>query len=381
MNNELSIVIRSMPGREHFLDKCLFTLSAQHYRELQVLVVVQTKERSEEADKLIGVLDSWRDRFADISAIAHCSDEDARAKSLNLGIKAARGRYIAFLDDDDKVYPEHYVRLICELQKSDYSWAYSDVVRAEYNELGQLTRRSMPFRRDRYSYISHLQENFIPIHSFVIDRERASDMPMVDDRFERLEDYDFLLRLARIHEPLYVPYVGAEYCIRNDGTNSVQDGTAQLRAALEKKRIWTLSRNLLEERQFGLVGWWVREIKDLPTSSGNRPPMTHHVSAVPVRYRPDAFHEDFYFRNALRSVHQSRSWRLTSGARNIIRKTRGMPKVVPHIPNTEWEAQEQVFAILNSSSWELTALLRLVPRLWRNRKKANRVDEQSASRS
>ncbi|QCP54408.1 glycosyltransferase family 2 protein [Trinickia violacea] len=363
MNEALSIVIRSMPGREHFLEKCLFTLSAQSYRDMQALVVVQTKERLEEADKLAEVLDSWKYSFVDARTIVHCSEKDARSKSLNLGIEAASGRYIAFLDDDDKVYPEHYAKLIAELRKSDYAWAYSDTVRAQYNEEGQLTHRTMPFRRKRYSYLSHLQENFIPIHSFVVDRERAPDMPMIDERFDRLEDYDFLLRLARIHEPLYLPYIGAEYCIRTDGTNSVQDGTAQLRAALEKKRIWAQSQNLLEERQFGLVGWWVREIKDLPSQI-----VTQHVPSAQSPYQPDMHHQDYYFRNTLSSFHRSRSWRLTRFVRNIVRRARGQGKEIPHVPNTEWEAQAQIFEILNSSSWELTAPFRLIPRVWRNRR-------------
>jgi hypothetical protein len=42
-----------------------------------------------------------------------------------------------------------------------------------------------------------LENNFLPLHSFVLDRSRSQlPMPWFDERLSRLEDYDFLLRLA-----------------------------------------------------------------------------------------------------------------------------------------------------------------------------------------
>lgn len=158
MNQTVSIVIRTMPGREHFLDKCLFILSGQQYQDLEPIVVAQCKTDSESVEKIDALIAKWKKHFPKISFLHHTSDTDARAKSLNMGMKYASGRYLAFLDDDDKVYPHHYQQMVQALQKSKFSWVYCEIVRADFNKDGQLVSRSYPFRRGDYSFHDHIRE-------------------------------------------------------------------------------------------------------------------------------------------------------------------------------------------------------------------------------
>ncbi|MFC5430191.1 glycosyltransferase family 2 protein [Paraburkholderia denitrificans] len=345
MNSLVSVIVRTMPGREAFLDRCLFVLSGQTHEQIEVTVVVQYFGDSSELAQIQNVSKRWQHAFSNLQIVLNESQTDARAHSLNLGLQQSHGRYAAFLDDDDKVYPAHYEVLISALRESQFAWAYSDVVRAGYNAHGQLVSRTMPFHRSGYSFLFHLQDNFIPIHSFLIDRKRATDLPSVDESLCRLEDYDFLLRLAASHEPVYVPHVGCEYCIRDDGSNSVMDGTAQVQDMLQKQQLWNAARTSLQEKKYALVGWWLREVLDLPaTAIAGKP----HLSTS--------------FRDTLRDYYQSTSWRLTRPLRNLKRRFAGLPRETMNLPSTEEDALIALLAIHSSFSWELTAPLRLLKR-------------------
>ncbi|WP_051180447.1 glycosyltransferase family 2 protein [Caballeronia insecticola] len=368
MNKTISVIIRTMPGRERFLDKCIFLLSGQSYSNIEVIVVAQKLSEDATSSKIQAVVDRWADRFESAQLITHVSSTDARARSLNLGKKAATGRYIAFLDDDDKVYPNHYEKLIASLEASDYAWAYADIIRALYNEFGQLVSRTSPFRRVGYSYLDHLRGNFIPIHSFVIDLHRATDVGEVDEAMSRNEDYEFILRLAFRHEPLYVPGFGAEYCIRSDGSNTVSDGTLTARQSFQKRRIWNDAQAVLDDKKLHNFGWWVRELDRLPPVNPHDPSLSgiHHVAAeADLRHAVRYEHTDHTFRNLLRFYYSSKSWRYTRPIRNAIARVRHHPMLEDIIPHSEESAKHIIGQVITSTSWEITMPLRMAGRIAR----------------
>lgn len=349
MSNVISVVVRTMPGREKFLDKCLFVLSGQTYSHIEIVVVAQLLESSVDIGPLKKVVSRWTNRFTGTQFLTHVSASDARSRSLNLGKHAANGRYNAFLDDDDKIYPHHYSKLIESLQKSNYAWSYSDTIRALYNEHGQLIDRSSPFKRDAYSFLDHLRGNFIPIHSFVIDMERVTDVGDVDETMDKNEDYEFLLRLAFKHEPIYVPGFGAEYCIRSDGTNTVCDGTQNTQSARQKFRLWVAANHALNARKLDNFGWWVSEVEKIAEKT-----TTPHVTQTPA-----------VFPKILQDYYSSTSWRVTRPLRNAVRRLRGHPYEPRQIsiPEDDEIAYHRIIEILRSTSWEITAPLRLAKRI------------------
>jgi glycosyltransferase involved in cell wall biosynthesis len=358
MNDLLTVVIRTMPGREKFLDKCLFILSGQSHEHIEVVIVAQQLKESDSVEPIRQVGARWASSFQRLEVRAHVSATDARARSLNIGKKAATGRYLAFLDDDDKVYPDHYRKLVESLQKTDYAWAYADIIRALYNEFGQLTSRTSPFKRDAYSYLDHLRGNFVPIHSFVIDLSRARDIGEVDEQMSRNEDYEYILRLAFKHEPLYVPGFGAEYCIRSDGSNTVSDGTGSRRHRVQKMKLWNAAQEALDDRKLENFGWWIKELDQLPIVYPVRP---EHSS---VTYSAHAADHGFPgARRALVEYYASTSWRISRPFRNIGRWIKRLPPEKNVIPNSDIEAAREIEQILRSTSWELTAPIRVLKRI------------------
>ncbi len=350
MDNGISIVIRTMPGRESFLDNCLFILSGQSVPSIQVIVVCQEKTLAQGTENIEAVINQWSCCFDEIKFLIHHSDIDARSKGLNIGKRAANRRFLAFLDDDDKVYPDHYEGLIRSIVETKSAWGYCDVINGLYNEFGQLISRSRPFKKPRYSFLVHLQANFIPVHSFVIDTTKALGVGDVDELMCRHEDYDFILRLAMKYPPVYRAVFSCEYCLRTDGSNSIMAGE---HITEDKRMLWAKSQLQLDERIVQNLGWWASELKALPFLCAGQVAASQegrYVSAV---------------QEALSSYYQSKSWRITSSIRSVMHRVKGLPPRVDVVPENEAEALNALLTLMNSNSWAITAPLRLLGKIVR----------------
>lgn len=103
------------------------------------------------------------------------------------------------------------------------------------------------------------RDNFCPIHSFVVDRSKTSEAELFfNERLQRAEDYDFLLRLCAKYKSDFsvIDTVVGDYYFKDDGSNTTEltatteDRSAPWRYAVEysnlQKRFLTLSRAVEE---------------------------------------------------------------------------------------------------------------------------------------
>ena len=112
------------------LERCVFSLAGQRYRPLNIVLVLQRFTPAEVAAieaalaPLLQLPDapSLTVRTWDQEGIA-----DARTHLLNCGVEAARGRYLAFLDYDDLLFPEAYELLVAKLRDRDAAIAFASV--------------------------------------------------------------------------------------------------------------------------------------------------------------------------------------------------------------------------------------------------------------
>ncbi|MEB3237947.1 MAG: glycosyltransferase [Candidatus Sericytochromatia bacterium] len=281
------------------MDTALFSLQCQDYQPIEVVVVFQGVSGADRGH-LDSALQVYRDMGMDVRLVVNPTDEDQRSRNLNLGLMAARGQFVAFLDDDDVVYARHYVNLIEAMGSDGCAWAYANTYQAnmEFASDGSLYVRSYdnPFEKPRYCFIDHYLGNFIPIHSFCVDRmSEIGSRLAFDETMIRHEDYDAILRLSSEGRPAFAPEFTCEYRIRQDGSNTVLAGTLDDADLRLKSRAWDQAQGQLERTRDRLnVSLWNRDIfSEISRLRGEvhrlsmlvDDPAGHLYGVKPLRYR------------------------------------------------------------------------------------------------
>lgn len=215
------------PARLDELDRAVFSATLQEYRPCTVHVVCQ---RFTDADlvALDAVLDPLRaiEPGVPVRVLNRTDPEpaDARAALLNMGLQAGTGRYAAFLDYDDVIYPEAWRLLVGELRDSGAAIAFGGILTTAVSRAGVApvtrTKRHV-FRGEGLAQL--LRGNFCPLHSFVLDRTRIAPADLrVDETLSALEDYDLLLRLCARYPSSFrlKDRIVGEYLLKDDGSNA-----------------------------------------------------------------------------------------------------------------------------------------------------------------
>lgn len=212
-NNEtLSVIMRChSKERMDFLEEAIFSIAIQEYDDVEICVVIQNgdEEFSQNVEDII-LNQPWRDEPKYIICPVKFKDnKDRRSSLLNHGFENASGRFVAFLDDDDVIYHHGYKTLIETLLKIDNEDLVKVAMAVGGCRVARTSReadywhifdKETPFTDGRSRYDLY-RDNFIPIHSYVIDRKfvDAEDL-FFDNDIVPLEDYDLLLRLATKYE-------------------------------------------------------------------------------------------------------------------------------------------------------------------------------------
>lgn len=166
-----------------------------------------------------------------------------RSEAMNSGVRAAKSKYVAFLDDDDLYYPEHLATLANAAAQvtSSVAW-YTDALSA-FVTLGasgayETTKRLRLFGQD-FDRDSLLADNYIPLTTLLVARDTFLALDGFDPAFDLFEDWDFLIRLSQRGDFSHVPRITCE--IRHiEGAGSITlgspEGSTRFRAA--KLQVW-----------------------------------------------------------------------------------------------------------------------------------------------
>lgn len=198
----VSVIVRTR-NRPGLLGEALSSLADQTWRRLEVILV----NDGGDPPLLPGDLDLEL-RHVDLDP------GRGRAGAANAGIAAAKGHWIAFLDDDDLAEPEHLETLVGIASAAGVRVAYTDAAVGIYEldaDAGwRLVERRLPYSRD-FDPELLLLDNYIPFNTLLIEAELLRAVGPLDESLPFFEDWELLIRLAA-HAPFHhLPRVTAEY--------------------------------------------------------------------------------------------------------------------------------------------------------------------------
>jgi len=131
----------------------------------------------------------------------------------NAGIAAARGTLIAYLDSDNRWHPEFLARMAAALDGAGARVAYCDFDVYRRHPLTRRVRR-VARKSPSFEFRALLDDNSIDINTLVHERGLVEEIGGWDEQLERMNDWDFILRLTSHVAPLHVPETLVDYFFR-----------------------------------------------------------------------------------------------------------------------------------------------------------------------
>ncbi len=246
-NPQISVIVRTL-NRKHLLKNALTSLANQNFRDFKVVLV---NDGGESVQDLVDIYS----RHFPITYVNH-ENSKGRTPALNAGVFNSNTKWVAFLDDDDIVYPWHLATLYNHAQFTKNGMMfYSDYNRTLFQTNSSLSpvllRGIEPWQYDKDQlWVS----NRIPMHSWLVARECFEKVGFFDENQAMLEDFEFLVRLSKEYNFYHVNRVTCEYRYYLDGMNSMINQREQTLEAL--KYIYTkheaYNQNIENNRSFEL---------------------------------------------------------------------------------------------------------------------------------
>jgi len=197
----LSVVMRTQVHRPEALRDVLLCLAGQSDGRFEVLLVVHNGDQ-EQARRILEDQPKWlRSRTQILTAAG-----GTRSRPLNVGIAAARGSLVAFLDDDDLVFahwvetflsaavrnPRRLLRVAVGVQRVRTT-VWPGGIEGHTSE----SLVSTPYPAV-FDLADHLRVNMTPLMAFAFPRGFFAIGERADESLEVCEDWDLALRAARV---------------------------------------------------------------------------------------------------------------------------------------------------------------------------------------
>lgn len=206
----VSVIVPSY-NAERFLPEAIASVRAQTRPALELIVIDDCS-----TDGSVAV--ARRLGATCLSTSVHSGPSAAR----NVGLRAARGEVVAFLDADDYWEPEHLARTVALLERyPSAAVAFGGVRQFTYDDDPTDVRETPPHRggaplgTPADIFWPLLRENLLSQSATVARRDVLLDVGCYDESMRYAEDYDLWLRVALRAPFVAVPSVTTNYRVHS----------------------------------------------------------------------------------------------------------------------------------------------------------------------
>ncbi|NMF82637.1 glycosyltransferase family 2 protein [Nodosilinea sp. P-1105] len=192
---ELVSVIVTTYKRANLISRAILSVLSQSYKHYEVLIVddnpvgcIEKKETQAVVRKFLGQANI---RYIDLQG------NFGYALARNVGIRESKGKYIAFLDDDDEWLPHKLTEQVkCIQEDSSIGMVYCRSVNLKENgEIYKSNKKKLP---SGYIFEKILAQDIIGATSKVLVRKSCIDLiGSLNELTPTRADHDFFLRISK----------------------------------------------------------------------------------------------------------------------------------------------------------------------------------------
>jgi glycosyltransferase involved in cell wall biosynthesis len=245
-------------NRRHLFDIALKSVLNQTYKDFEVIAVDDGS--TDHTNEVIKNFDDFRVKYL-------YQENHGVSHARNRGLEISRGKFIAFLDSDDRWVPRKLQRAKELIDR------YPDICIFHTDEIwykgGRLLNQKKKHKKPSgYVYLKALPLCCVGMSTAVVKRELFEKIGLFDESMQACEDYDFWLRATHSFE---VKLIDEKLTVKDGGR------TDQLSAqwGLDKHRIKALekmlcSNSLNEEEYKCTLGELVKKCQIYASGAGKR---------------------------------------------------------------------------------------------------------------
>ncbi len=210
VNNEKVSIIIPTYNHGEYIGNCIESIISQTYINWEAIVV-----NNNSTDNTVEIIKNYNDKRI---SIINIDNKGIIAKSRNLGIKNAKGDYIAFLDSDDWWYPKKLDVVMANKGTADFIYHHLDIYKngIKTNKKHRVRSLKSPVFEDLM-----INANAITNSSVVVKKNILLKAGSLSEDLElkAVEDYDLWLKISRVTNSfLLIPEYLGGYLI--SGINS-----------------------------------------------------------------------------------------------------------------------------------------------------------------
>lgn len=216
--NPLISVIVPTCNRRDLLPRALGSLAGQTWRGFEVIIV---NDGEDEVTDIASHFANAGQNALDITLVIHPRSRLGLPAARNSGAAKARGKYLAYLDDDDILYPGQLAQLSGLAEAHGLPVVYSDYrlvgLKMEEGELRPVG--VWEYMSEQPDFTTLAATNISAVFTFM----HRADCLKRSGRFAAYlrghEDWDLWQRMARHYPFTYLPEMGGDYMCRMDGAS------------------------------------------------------------------------------------------------------------------------------------------------------------------